>query len=858
MSADPLTSLLDDSLATASTDRVTVGEVVRRELLECSPATPLWEAVQRMAERKVSSIVVVEHGETVGIWTERDTLAVDFEDPVSFERPIGEVMSSPVRTVQTHLTLNELTLNFRQDRIRHYLVLDEHGERCGIVSQSDVVLNQGVEHYLKLRKVNSLVKGGMHVLSAGALLSAVTRCMREAAVDAVAVDFGTDTESAEGRYGIVTERDLARQIAARRINARAGEIASRPLATVSERTSLYRVRQLLAERKFRHIGVLRDDGELIDLVSFSDILAGMELAYVKELRQALLDRDRALSSSERSRYLAEKIIEVSMEGIVVTDTDARIISVNPAFTRLTGYTADEVVGQNPRFLSSGRHDADFYAKMWGSLRATGKWAGEIWNRRKSGEIYPELLHITTIIDQAGAVSHYVAVFTDISRIKENERRIRELAYYDALTGLPNRRLLEDRLLVELAHADRAKRSLAVMFIDLDRFKRINDSLGHEVGDRLLVEVASRLRSCLREEDTVARMGGDEFLVLAGNLVEAEDAAITARRIVAALRKPVMIDGLELMVTTSIGISIYPSDASDGDSLIRNADAAMYRAKDEGRDSYQLYEPAMNARSLERLALETALHHALERSELTLYFQPLVDANSGEITAVEALLRWNHPDLGLVPPADFIPIAEDTGLIVSIGEWVLRSACSRHREWRKRGLGDMRMMVNISARQFRDPAFFDMVVRVLAETGMPAHQLTLELTESMLMDGIQHSIELLDRLHAFDVRLALDDFGTGYSSLAYLKRFPISELKIDRLFVRGIDRSARDVELVGAVIALGHSLDLLVIAEGVESLAHFKVLREYGCDLMQGFHFSRPLPWDELLAFHESRPGRIVG
>ena len=386
-----------------------------------------------------------------------------------------------------------------------------------------------------------------------------------------------------------------------------------------------------------------------------------------------------------------------------------------------------------------------------------------------------------------------------------------------------------------------------MFVDLDRFKRINDSLGHEVGDKLLVEIAQRLRATLREDDTVARMGGDEFLVVLNNLSGPDEAATMARRLVGALRRPVQIEGRELVVTTSLGISIYPDDSQDANTLIKHADVAMYRAKDEGRNSFQLFEPAMNARSLEHLALETALHRALPRNELLLHFQPLVNAADGSLVAAEALLRWQHPDLDLVSPADFIPLAEDTGLIVPIGEWVLRSACERHRAWREAGGAALRMMVNISARQFRDEGFVAMVGSVLAETAMPPECLTLELTESMLMDNTDRAIARLEQLRALGIALAIDDFGTGYSSLAYLKRFPIDELKIDRLFVRGIDRNTRDAALVAAIISLGHSLGLRVVAEGVETPGHLKVLQSEGCDLAQGFHFSRPLPWEDFIA-----------
>ncbi|CAM5286497.1 EAL domain-containing protein [Thauera mechernichensis] len=841
-------ALCDEILSIALGDDVCIGEIVSPVVLECGPERPVHEAAALMSERRVSSVIVVEGGEAVGIWTERDALAVDMSDPAAFTRPLREVMSAPLRTVPASFRLHELTVRFREEHVRHYLVVDDDGRRMGVVSQSDVVLNQGIEHYLKLRKVDSLVKGGLHAMPAAARLPEATARMRESGADAVVVDFGLEAEaSPSGRYGILTERDITRLVAQRVACGEVGDFASRPLIACTEHDSLYRVRALLAERHIRHVGVIGADGELCDLISFKDILSGMELAYVHELQHALHERDAALHTSRRNLYLAEKVIENSLEGVMVTDADVRIVSVNPAFTRLTGYAPEEVIGRNPSLLNSGRQSPAFYQRMWEELLESGKWQGEVWNRRKSGEVSPQLLHITAIHDEDGALTHYAALFTDISRLKENEARIRDLAYYDPLTGLPNRRLLEDRLQVELAHAARMRNRLAVMFVDLDRFKRINDSLGHGIGDRLLVEIASRLRACLREDDTVARMGGDEFLVILNNLAGPDEAAMTARRLVAALRRPVLIDEHELVVTTSLGISIYPDDSLDADTLIKNADVAMYRAKDEGRNSFQLYEPAMNARSLEHLAMETALHRALPRNELQLHYQPLVRIGGGGLEAVEALLRWNHPDLGLVSPADFIPLAEETGLIVPIGEWVLRCACEHHRNWREAGRPPLRMMVNISARQFRDEGFVAMVGSVLAETGMPPECLTLELTESMLMEGSERAIARLDQLRALGVGLAIDDFGTGYSSLAYLKRFPIDELKIDRLFVRGIDRNPRDAALVSAIVSLGHSLGLRVVAEGVETQAHLMVLHAQGCDLAQGFHFSRPLPWDEFVA-----------
>ncbi len=836
LAAEPRTSQAGggplDSLISSD---VSVGQIVKPFILECSPDLPLYEAAQRMSEVRVSSILVVDGDAVLGIWTERDALAVDFRDAAAFSRPVREVMSAPVKTVSERLSLQELAVRFQEEHVRHYLVTDADGRRCGVVSQTDVVLNQGIEHYLRLRSVDSVVRGRLQLLAESDTLAQAAALMRQAAVDAVVVSY------ADGTWGILTERDVVRLVARQCGDETVGVLASRPLLTVDQRTSLYRVRNLLSESRLRHIGVLRDDGTLADVVSFSDILSGMELMYVQELQHALRERDAALSISQRNLHLAEKVIESSLEGIMITDEQVVIMSVNPAFTRLTGYTAEDVIGKSPALLSSGRHDKAFYDAMWQCLRQTGHWQGEVWNRRKSGEIYPERLTIAAITDRDNRLTHYAALFSDITELKENEERIRHLAYYDALTGLPNRRLLEDRLRVALAHAHRNRRQLALLFIDLDRFKRINDSLGHEVGDQLLVAIAQRLRDGLREDDTVARMGGDEFVAVLSDIDNPEHAALIARRLIESLKRPVRVDEHELVVTTSIGISIYPDDCDSALALVKNADIAMYRAKDTGRNSFQLYAPAMNARSLEHLALESALHRALERGEFELYYQPLLDAAQCRVVATEALLRWHHPELGLVPPADFIPLAEETGLIIPIGEWVLRDACRQLAQWRKQGHDELRVSVNISARQFHQPDFIAQAGRIVQEAGISPRQLTLELTESMLMDDALETSRMLAQLHALGFGMAMDDFGTGYSSLSYLKRFPLDELKIDRVFIRDIERSQEDAAIVSATIGLAHSLGLRVVAEGVETAAQLAFLQQQGCDYVQGFHFSAPVP-----------------
>ncbi len=813
---------------------VSLGHIVKPYILECTPDTPLHEAARRMCEARVSSILVVDGDAALGIWTERDALAVDFTSPAAFARPVREVMSAPVRTVQAELTLQALAVKFREEHVRHYLVVNATGRRCGVVSQTDVVLNQGIEHYLRLRSVDSVVRGRLQVLPETATLAEVGTLMRQAAVDAVVVSY------ADGSWGILTERDVVRLVARQCSNEAIGPLASRPLLTVDQRTSLYRVRTLLTESKLRHIGVVREDGMLADVVSFSDILSGMELVYVQELQHALRERDEALNISQRNLHLAEKVIESSLEGIMITDDKSVIVSVNPAFTRLTGYSAEEVVGKTPAVLNSGRHDKSFYDAMWRRLREHGHWQGEVWNRRKSGEIYPELLTIAAITARDGQLTHYAALFSDITELKESEERIRHLAYYDALTGLPNRRLLDDRLRVALAHAHRNQRQLAVLFIDLDRFKRINDSLGHEVGDRLLVAIAQRLRDIVREDDTVARMGGDEFVAVLSDIENPDHAVQIARRLIESLKQPVYVGSHELVVTTSIGVSIYPDDGESAAGLVKNADIAMYRAKDTGRNSFQLYAPAMNARTLEHLALESALHRALERSEFELYYQPLYEAGQCRMVAAEALLRWRHPDLGLVPPADFIPLAEETGLILPIGTWVLRDACRQLALWQQQGHEALHVSVNISARQFHQPDFIAQAAHIVQAAGLSPRQLTLELTESMLMDDALETSRMLTQLHELGFGIAMDDFGTGYSSLSYLKRFPLSELKIDRVFIRDIERSAEDAAIVSATIGLAHSLGLRVVAEGVETVQQLAFLQQQGCDILQGFHFSPPV------------------
>ncbi len=554
-------------------------------------------------------------------------------------------------------------------------------------------------------------------------------------------------------------------------------------------------------------------------------------------------------AEERLRQAAT-VFDHSREGVVITDADARIIAVNAAFTEVTGYRETEVLGKNPRLLQSGRHDSAFYAQMWEAIKDDGFWRGEIWNRRKGGELYPEWLTISEVRNETGKLTNYVAVFSDITAVKESEEQLAFLAHHDPLTELPNRLLFAARLGHALDRAQREHRQVAVLFVDLDNFKTINDSLGHPVGDELLRAVAQRLSAALRDGDTVARLGGDEFTVLLEEVDHPKDAAYVADKLVRAFAEPFTVNEREMHLTASVGVSLGPRDGDEVATLLRNADAAMYRAKDQGRNGFQFYTPELTTSAFERVLLQNSLRQALSAGQLAVHFQPVVTLADGRITAAEALARWMHPTMGLVMPTKFIPLAEETGLIGMIGEWVLREACRQFAAWRAAGHGLDRIAVNVSGIQVRQAEFPDTVLRILNETGVPPEYLELEITENFLMRQAERSIAALERLRDHGLSLSIDDFGTGLSSLAHLKRLPIHRLKIDRSFVQDIPKDTNDEAIVRAIIGLGRSLHLSVVAEGVETERQAEFLRAEGCALGQGFLYSRPVSaeaFEKLLA-----------
>jgi len=551
--------------------------------------------------------------------------------------------------------------------------------------------------------------------------------------------------------------------------------------------------------------------------------------------------------AEQNLRLHSRIFENSDEAIIVTDAKEHIVAVNPSFCRITGFTAQEVLGKTPRLFRSGQHDTVFYENVWAALTSTGRWQGEMWDRRKNGDEFPQWASITAVRNSQGEITHYFSIFSDITERKLQEEQIHHMAYYDDLTGLPNRALLFKLLDQALNESRRSRNIGALLFIDLNRFKPINDTLGHDAGDQLLKEVGQRFCNVLRDSDVVCRHGGDEFVVALMNVARHEEPGIVAQKLISVLDEPFLILGHELQIGASIGISIFPDDAFDAETLLRYADIAMYRAKQSDSDSYVYFSHEMNQKSLDRLKIEAGLKRALDRNELLLYYQPKVALDGGHIVGAEALVRWQHPERGMVPPGEFIPVAEETGLIIAIGDWVMDAACAQARQWLNAGMPTTRIAVNLSARQFA-PGLPDKVKAVLEKYQLPPQWLELEITESMLMHSAESVIALMDELTAFGVSLSLDDFGTGYSSLSYLKRFPIETLKIDRSFIMGTPDDANDCAIAGAIVSMAKRLRHRVIAEGVETAEQVEFLRTLGCHEIQGYFFSPPVPAEKFAQF----------
>jgi diguanylate cyclase (GGDEF)-like protein/PAS domain S-box-containing protein len=598
--------------------------------------------------------------------------------------------------------------------------------------------------------------------------------------------------------------------------------------------------------------ILSEDGRFLGRRGVNrDITA--RVAADQALRESERKYRTLFESADQRALQARMVFEHSSLGILITDAKERIVAVNGAFTEITGYSEQEALGETPRLLKSEHQDDAFYQAMWASLVHTRQWRGELWNRRKTGETYPQMTTINAVYDEAGQLTNYVSMFEDITQSKRSEEALYKLAHEDALTGLPNGALLRARLEQSLSRAERNGSMLGVLFLDLDMFKSINDTLGHPVGDALLQRVAEAISQRVRGADSVARLGGDEFVVLMEDIQEPTVAAQLARRLLEAFSTPFQAKGHALKISTSIGISIYPIDGKDMETLLRNADVAMYQAKEQGRNTYRFFEERMSEGALERQRLEHALGHALTRDELRLEYQPQVRLEDGSLIGTEVLLRWSHPELGQVPPSRFIPVAEDLGLIGKLGNWVLERACNQLAEWDELGFRIARMTVNLSLQQLERVDLVESVGDILARTGIAGHRLEVDVLEAVFLRQPEQVIANLEALRELGVRIAIDDFGLGFSSLGGLPRLPINRLKIDKTFVDNLNQVPGDDAVVRAIIALGRCLGLEVLAEGVESRHQVGRLLQAGCVEAQGYLFGRPMSAADLLERHG--PGR---
>lgn len=549
--------------------------------------------------------------------------------------------------------------------------------------------------------------------------------------------------------------------------------------------------------------------------------------------------------AEHNLRIADKAFE-SLQAILITDAESRILRVNQSFTRLTGYRPEEVIGKSTATFKSGHHNKSFYQAMWKSLLDNNFWQGEIWDRRKNGEVYPKWLTISAVIDSEGVTTNYVGTFTDLSEHKEAKEAIHRLAFYDPLTDLPNRRLLHDQLNLALKNSIRDKQYGAVLMIDIDHFKLINDTKGHAVGDLLLIEVARRLKSCVRQGDTVSRLGGDEFVVMLEHLSKDLNQATLhaeaiSKKIMQSINQPFLIAGHDLRTSLSIGVSLFSLPASTSEEILKRSDAAMYQAKSAGRNALRFFDQNVHASLEERLKIESELNQAIPENQLCLYFQGQFN-QEGKLFGAEALVRWNHPQRGLVFPNEFIPLAEESGLILQIDKWVIRTACSQLKDWENNPFTkDLILAVNVSARQFSQPNFVLEISSLLEETGARASHLKLELTETSVLQNVVSTIEKMGAIKLLGIHLSIDDFGTGYSSLSYLTKLPISQLKIDRSFVRELNINRNNAVIVQTIIGMANNLGLNVIAEGVETEEQRTCLGSYGCNAYQGYLFSKPIP-----------------
>jgi diguanylate cyclase (GGDEF)-like protein/PAS domain S-box-containing protein len=820
---------------------MTVEEITSTDLITVTPHDSLRNACKKMQTAGCGSVLVVDSGKVRGIWTEADTIKLDFQHRYISEILLSDVMSSPVVSIVRTANLTELDNLFKEKGIRHCLVVDEAGQPFGITTKSDLIFNLGVKHYLSLRTLNSVRLSKLSCIDDSKSLSEVVERMQQSEYSMAVLTDGNGIERS-----VITQRGLVQLVADEITHLRISDVSTHPIVEVNSSVTLLDALHKLQKLNLRCLIVKDNKDQKLGYICMKSIHETIEREYTSQLRDLISHSGRALEESAKHLNLARRVIEASLNSIMITDVNDKILSINPAFSRVTGYSAREVVGENPRILNSGHHDKSFYKKIKDRLNTRGNWQGEIWNRRKDGEIFPEWLSITAIADSKGNVCQYASIFTDLTQQKMVEEQVHKLAHYDELTGLLNRQMFNIELDMALSQAQRYGHKLAVLTLDIDLFNQINDSLGHTVGDQLLVEFAKELVNLAGSEGIVSRLGGDTFSIILPKIFELEDTLDVISDISGLSEKVFQIKGRDLLLTTSMGISVYPEDGSSTELMVQNANVAMHKVKDMGRNGYQFYTSSMSSRTQDRLDMQSRLQIAARANDFFLYYQPKFDLSNNNLVSYEALIRWNDSKLGLVSPEIFIPLIEQMGLIEEVSLWVLKEACQQNQKWIQSGVPPHRMAVNISALHIKRGDVVRDVKKILAELDYPAELLELEITESAFIDGVDDVSAMLSELRDIGISIAIDDFGTGYSSLSYLKKIPADVLKIDASFIKDLTENRDDQQIVQAIIAMAHSLDLLVIAEGVETAEQARFLTNCSCDMVQGFLYSKPLQSDLVL------------
>ncbi|WP_417845279.1 EAL domain-containing protein [Thalassospira povalilytica] len=821
---------------------LTVGTLSPGTVLSCSPATPLAQAVTKMRNANSSSIIVVQSNKPVGILTEHDLLSLPANSKAVLSQPVEMRMSHPVHTISIHASPQSAIVRMRERNVRHLVTVDENDCLVGIISRTDLIRQISNKKPFSANDVADAVRRSTIFVDARMPVSELRHRMHGEKCDsAIVTGFPADLP-VDQQTGIITERDILRGFADDNDGLTAGDIATRPVMVINGDVNLNDARTIMLRKNIRHLVVHNQHREIIGVLSFADLLEFIEQDYLIYLNNINDDSDSELVKARQSLALARKLIENSPDCVMVCNARAEIEAVNPAFTRVTGYQAEEVIGKNPSILQSGRQSKDFYRQMWVELARTGKWEGEIWNRRKSGETFPEWLSIMAIRDSDGTISHYASIFTDISEREKNREDILRIAFTDELTGMPNRRRFSELLSLHVGRARQHGRPLTVMMLDLDNFQRVNNALGHNAGDDVLVEVSRRISRELGHDAVMARVGADEYAAILPDIKTEQEALNLAERVLVRLGEPHLTSkGDDLYLSASIGIASFPKDANDTSNLLRCVEIAMLQAKEQGRNRVGRFSVSLQSQKGADLALETALRRALDNNELHLAYQPQFDTKTGQLCGVEALARWTTASGEHIPPSTFIPVAEEIGVIGELGRWVMRTACRQLVNWRSEGLHNLRLAVNVSVQQFYGTVDLAEQLRaILVDKGLSADRLEIEVTESLFMRDMADMRAKLQRIQDLGIRISLDDFGTGFSSLSYLRTLPFDQIKLDRSFVTDIDRGEEGRTLAITIINMARNLGKTCIAEGVENDRQLEVLRDAGCDLVQGYLLGRPM------------------